>query len=136
MRWGLPPAESASIPLSTILLEKQYTKNHSNADFADLRLSDDVIELLKSAGGMNNSLLCELTAHPDFPRLMADLEIYVNGVADDDAGADRRRNHQYPDSAPEQVSLAFICKRLQLNYKKLSRKKRNDSKRFRRSRTC
>ena len=30
---------------------------------------------------MDNSLLCELAAHPDFPRLMADLEIYVNGVA-------------------------------------------------------
>jgi hypothetical protein len=30
---------------------------------------------------VDNSLLCELVAHPDFPRLMADLEIYVNGVA-------------------------------------------------------
>ena len=25
--------------------------------------------------------MCELAAHPDFPRLMADLEIYVNGIA-------------------------------------------------------
>ena len=39
-----------------------------------------MIELLKS-GQVDNSLLCELAAHPDFPRLMADLEIYVNGVA-------------------------------------------------------
>lgn len=39
-----------------------------------------MIELLKS-GLVDNSLLCELAAHPDFPRLMADLEIYVNGVA-------------------------------------------------------
>ena len=39
-----------------------------------------MIELLKS-GRVDNSLLCELAAHPDFPRLMADLEIYVNGVA-------------------------------------------------------
>ena len=30
---------------------------------------------------VDNSLLCELAVHPDFPRLMADLEIYVNGVA-------------------------------------------------------
>ena len=29
----------------------------------------------------DNTLLCELAAHPDFPRLMADLEIYVNGTA-------------------------------------------------------
>lgn len=27
------------------------------------------------------SLLCELAVHPDFPRFMANLEIYVNGVA-------------------------------------------------------
>lgn len=43
-------------------------------------MSDDMIELLKS-GLIDNSLLCELATHPDFPRLMADLEIYVNGVA-------------------------------------------------------
>ncbi len=42
-------------------------------------MSDDMIELLKS-GLVDNALLCELAAHPDFPRLMADLEIYVNGI--------------------------------------------------------
>ena len=62
------------------LLGRSQTKNHPNADLADLRLSDDMIELLKS-GLIDNSLLCELAAHPDFPRLMADLEIYVNGIA-------------------------------------------------------
>ena len=170
------------------------TKNHPNADLADLRLSDDMIELLKS-GRVDNSLLCELAAHPDFPRLMADLEIYVNGVAvkqvqtvnaivdtmsatimkqynpgltdpqlrqlvaahiDDDSfcryviqqdinsiALDLREAHRddffsvpednalkgllqaadeaaREDSDPEQASLAFICKRLRLNYKKLS----------------
>ena len=55
-------------------------KNHPNADLADLRLSDEMIDLLKS-GRIDNTLLCELAAHPDFPRLMADLEIYVNGTA-------------------------------------------------------
>ena len=62
------------------LLGLSETKNHPNADLADLRLSDDMIELLKS-GRIDNSLLCELAVHPDFPRLMADLEIYVNGIA-------------------------------------------------------
>ena len=62
------------------LLGLSETKNHSNTDLADLRLSDSMIELLKS-GLVDNSLLCELAAHPDFPRLMADLEIYVNGIA-------------------------------------------------------
>ena len=176
------------------LLGLSETKNHPNTDFADLRLSDDMIELLKS-GRVDNSLLCELAAHPDFPRLMADLEIYVNGVAvkqvqtvnaivdtmsatimkqynpgltdpqlrqlvaahiDDDSfcryviqqdinsiALDLREAHRddffsvpednplkgllqaadeaaREDSDPEQASLAFICKRLRLNYKKLS----------------
>ena len=62
------------------LLGLSQTRNHPNADLPDLRLSDDMIALLKS-GLIDNALLCELVAHPDFPRLMADLEIYVNGIA-------------------------------------------------------
>ena len=75
------------------LLGRSKTKNHPNADLADLRLSDDMIELLKS-GLVDNSLLCELATHPDFPRLMADLEIYVNGMAVK-AGAERKRHCGY-----------------------------------------
>ena len=176
------------------LLGRSKTKNHPNADLADLRLSDDMIELLKS-GRVDNSLLCELAAHPDFPRLMADLEIYVNGTAvkqvqsanaivdimsatimkqhnpglsdpqvrqliaahlDEDEfccyviqrdingiALDLREAHKddffsvpednpledflqtvdeaaSSDSDPEQAALAFICKRLKLNLKKLS----------------
>ena len=176
------------------LLGLSQTKNHSNADLADLHLSDDMIELLKS-GRVDNSLLCELVVHPDFPRFMADLEVYVNGIAgkqvqsanaiidavsatimkqhnpglsdpqlrqlvaahiDDDSfcryviqqdiskiALDLRETHKddffsvpednpledflqtaeetaSPDSYPEQASLAFICKRLKLNLKKLS----------------
>ena len=176
------------------LLGLSETKNHPNADLADLRLSDEMIELLKS-GRVDNSLLCELAAHPDFPRLMADLEIYVNGVAvkqvqtvnaivdtmsatimkqynpgltdpqlrqliaahiDDDSicryvieqdmngiALDLREAHRddffsvpedspledflqaaeetaKEDSDPEQAAMMFICKRLKLNYKKLS----------------
>ena len=176
------------------LLGLSEMKNHPNADLADLRLSDEMIDLLKS-GRIDNTLLCELAAHPDFPRLMADLEIYVNGVAgkqvqsanaivdavsatimkqhnpgltdpqlrqliaahiDDDSfcryviqqdinkiALDLREAHKddffsvpednpledflqtaeetaSPDSDPEQAAMAFICKRLKLNYKKLS----------------
>ena len=179
---------------SDYLLGLSETKNHPNADLADLRLSDDMIELLKS-GRVDNSLLCELAAHPDFPRLMADLEIYVNGVAvkqvqtvnaivdtmsatimkqynpgltdpqlrqlvaahiDDDSfcryviqqdinsiALDLREAHRddffsvpednplkemletageivSQDSDTEQAYLAFICKRLKLNFRKLS----------------
>ena len=146
------------------LLGLSQTRNHPNADLADLRLSDDMIELLKS-GLIDNSLLCELAVHPDFPRLMADLEIYVNGIAgkqvqsanaivdtmsatimkqrnpgltdpqlrqliaahiDDDSFCryiiqqETAEETASPDSDPEQASLAFICKRLRLNFKKLS----------------
>ena len=176
------------------LLGRSQTKNHPNADLADLRLSDDMIELLKS-GRVDNSLLCELAAHPDFPRLMADLEIYVNGIGgkqvqsanaivdavsatimkqhnpgltdpqlrqliaahiDDDSfcryviqqdinkiALDLREAHKddffsvpednplkemletageivSQDSDTEQAYLAFICKRLKLNFRKLS----------------
>lgn len=58
------------------LLGLSEMKNHPNADLADLRLSDEMIDLLKS-GRIDNTLLCELAAHPDFPRLMADLEIVL-----------------------------------------------------------
>ena len=176
------------------LLGRSQTKNHPNADLADLHLSDDMIELLKS-GLVDNSLLCELATHPDFPRLMADLEIYVNGVEgkqvqsanvivdavsatimkqhnpgltdpqlrqliaahiDDDSfcryviqqdinkiAFDLQEAHKddffsvpednpledflqtaeettREDSDPEQAAMAFICKRLKLNYGKLS----------------
>ena len=186
------------------LLGLSEMRNHPNADLADLRLSDDMIELLKS-GLVDNSLLCELAAHPDFPRLMADLEIYVNGVAvkqvqtvnaivdtmsatimkqhnpgltdpqlrqlvaahiDDDSfcryviqqdingiALDLREAHKddffsVPEDNPlkgllqtadeaadesvdmEQASMAFICKRLRLNYKKLSEEEKKWLKRI------
>ena len=175
------------------LLGRSQTRNHPNADLADLHLSDDMIELLK------------LATHPDFPRLMADLEIYVNGVAgkqvqsanaivdavsatimkqhnpgltdpqlrqliaahiDDDSfcryviqqdinkiALDLREAHKddffsvpednpledflqtaeettSPDSDPEQAAMAFICKRLKLNYGKLSEEERKWLKRI------
>ena len=176
------------------LLGLSEVKRHPNADLADLRLSDGMIDLLKS-GRVDNSLLCELAAHPDFPRLMADLEIYVNGTAvkqvqsanaivdamsatimkhhnpgltdpqlrqliaahiDDNSfcryiiqqdingiALDLREAHRddffsvpednplkgllqaadeaaSPDSDPDKAALLFICKRLRLNYGKLS----------------
>jgi len=186
------------------LLGRSKTKNHPNAELADLRLSDDMIELLKS-GLVNNSLLCELATHPAFPRFMADLEIYVNGVAvkqvqtanaivdtmsatimkrynpgltdpqlrqlvaahiDDDSfcryviqqdinkiALDLRKARKddffsVPEdnpledflqtaeetakegSDPEQAAMAFICKRLKLNYGKLSEEERKWLKRI------
>jgi len=41
------------------LLGLTETKNHPNADLADLRLSDEMIDLLKS-GRIDTALLCEI----------------------------------------------------------------------------
>lgn len=62
------------------LLGLTENKKHPNADFADLRLSDEMIGLLRN-GKINTRLLCEMAAHRDFVKLLADIEIYVDGIA-------------------------------------------------------
>ncbi|MBO5023288.1 MAG: hypothetical protein J6D11_03135 [Clostridia bacterium] len=44
-------------------------------------MSDDMIALLKS-GKLNNRLLCEIATHKDFQRLIMDMEIFVDRIAD------------------------------------------------------
>lgn len=61
------------------LLGLTENKKHPNADLADLHLSDAMIDLLKS-GKINIQLLCEMAAHKDFVKLLADIEIYVDGI--------------------------------------------------------
>ena len=55
-------------------------KKHPNTDLTNLHLSDDMIDLLLS-GFINNRLLCEIATHDKFRGLMADTEIFVDGVA-------------------------------------------------------
>ena len=43
-------------------------------------MSDEMVALLKS-GRINNRLLCELATHKDFIKFLADIEIYVDGIA-------------------------------------------------------
>ncbi|WRS28488.1 helix-turn-helix transcriptional regulator [Oscillospiraceae bacterium MB08-C2-2] len=62
------------------LLGLTESKNHPNADLAELHLSDGMIELLKS-GNINTRLLCEMAGHKDFVKLLAYIEIYVDGIA-------------------------------------------------------
>ena len=62
------------------LLGLTENKSHPNTDLAELHLSDTMIELLKSEK-INTRLLCELAAHKDFVKLLADIEIYVDGIA-------------------------------------------------------
>lgn len=62
------------------LLARTETKSHPNASLADLCLSDDMIELLKNKR-IDTALLCELATHSDFVKLLADIQIYVEGIA-------------------------------------------------------
>ena len=80
-------------PFSIVTLAKYYgvstdylmgiteTKNHPNTDLHNLHLSDDMIALLKS-GKLNTRLLCEMALHKDFQRMMVDIEIFVDRIAD------------------------------------------------------
>ena len=129
------------------LLGRSQTRNHPNADLADLHLSDDMIELLKS-GLVDNSLLCEqlrqlIAAHIDddsFCRYVIQQDI--NKIAFDLREAHKDDFFSVPednpledflqtaeeaakeDSDPEQAAMMFICKRLKLNYGKLSEEER------------
>ena len=60
------------------LLGQTENRSLPNAPLSELRLSDAMVELLKS-GRINNRLLCELVTHEKFAELMADVEIYVDG---------------------------------------------------------
>lgn len=62
------------------LLGLTDNKNHPDTELSELHLSDEMIELLKS-GRLNNRLLCEMAAHKNFVKLLADIEIYVDGIA-------------------------------------------------------
>lgn len=62
------------------LLGLTEQKNHPNAEIHELHLSDDMLDMLKKRV-FNNRLLCELAAHKDFPRLMTDIEVYVDRIA-------------------------------------------------------
>ena len=62
------------------LLGLTEQKNHPNAEIHELHLSDDMLDMLKKRV-FNNRLLCEMAAHKDFPRLMTDIEVYVDRIA-------------------------------------------------------
>lgn len=62
------------------LMGLSENKNHPNTELQALHLSDDMVELL-SSGRINNRLLCELATHPNFQRLMVDMEICIDRIA-------------------------------------------------------
>jgi hypothetical protein len=65
--------------ITDYLLGRTEVKSLPNADIANLRLSDDMIELSKSSR-IDIALLCKLATPPDFVKLLADIQIYVEGI--------------------------------------------------------
>ena len=63
------------------LMGLSENKNHPNIKLQALHLSDDMVSLL-SSGKINNRLLCEIATHENFQRLMTDIEIFVDRIAD------------------------------------------------------
>lgn len=58
-------------------------KNHSNTDYSDLHLSDELIAFLKDEKKQwNHRLFCEIVQHENFLRFLIDAEIYVDRIAD------------------------------------------------------
>ena len=62
------------------LLGLTENRKQVNTDLAELHLNDETVETLRS-GCINNRLLCEIIRHPEFEHLMADIEIYIDGIA-------------------------------------------------------
>ena len=62
------------------LLGLSALENPMQGDIHDLNISSEMAKLLKS-GKINNRLLCEMATHPDFPKLLMDMEIMVDGEA-------------------------------------------------------
>ena len=56
-------------------------KNHPNTSLHELLLDDSTVDLLKS-GTLNNRLIYEMICHSGFPRLLADIQICVDRIAD------------------------------------------------------
>ena len=51
-----------------------------NPPLREMHLSDEMVALMKS-GRIKNRMLCELATHKDFIKCLADIEIYVDGIA-------------------------------------------------------
>ena len=83
-------AEATGISSSTLgnydlsldyLMGLTENKNHPNTSLHELHLNDSTVDLLKS-GTLNNRLIYEMICHSGFPRLLADIQICVDRIAD------------------------------------------------------
>ena len=84
------------------LFDKSPVRDNTNTDIKELGLDDKTIDLLKS-GQINNRLLCEVICNPGFPKLLADAEIYVDGIADQSIQA----INAYADTIRKRITNEF-----------------------------
>lgn len=61
------------------LLGRTDNRTETRTEIEELHLDDEVIEILKNSR-VNNRLLCDLIKDSDFLKLLADIEIYVDGI--------------------------------------------------------
>ncbi|SCX96660.1 helix-turn-helix domain-containing protein [Butyrivibrio sp. INlla14] len=62
------------------LFDRTEVRNLAGREISDLGLSDEVLDVLSSKK-LNNRLLGEIICHPNFKNFMANIEIYVDGIA-------------------------------------------------------
>ncbi|MBR5650073.1 helix-turn-helix domain-containing protein [Pseudobutyrivibrio sp.] len=65
------------------LFDRNSSRTNDTKDISELDLDDRTIEILKNKE-LNNRLLCELISHPGFKDVLADIEIYIDGIAGQD----------------------------------------------------
>lgn len=87
---------------SDYLLGLIETKNHPTPEQGALGLDDKAVMALQG-GRMNKRLLSELLAHPAFPRLLVDMEIYVDRIA----SMQIQHLNAYVDMAREEIEKKY-----------------------------
>lgn len=65
---------------SDYLLGLTDNENLETGDYSELQLDDTTVSILKD-GKFNHRLLSEIIKHPSFEKFLADIEIYVDGIA-------------------------------------------------------
>ena len=104
------------------LLGLTENKNHPNTDLTNLHLSDGMIDLLLS-GSINNRLLCEIATHDKFKELMADTEIFIDSIADNDENVlSVQKVRQILISSGNNIDkfIEVFCNSLGIKYKRVS----------------
>ena len=63
------------------LLGLSENEEEGNTEISELKLDDETVSILKS-GKVNNRIICEVIKHPNFWKLMSDMEIYIDSLAE------------------------------------------------------